>query len=84
MTARAGALRYLTPPEVAERLRIKVATVREWIVKGQLKALNVSAAGRPKYRIRPNDLEAFEQSKLVAKPNESPVRRTTRKPANYL
>lgn len=83
MTAGAGeSLRYLTPPEIAARMRVKVATVRGWIVSGELVAMNLSA-GRPKYRVRPKDLETFERTKLVCKP-EKTVRRTTRKPANYL
>lgn len=84
MTASAGQQsRYLTPPEVAARFRVKVTTIREWIVDGRLKALNVSQQGRPKYRIRPVDLEAFERSlEVPSKPKAASKRK--QRPPDYL
>lgn len=85
MTVRAGQQsRYLTPPEVAARFRVKVTTIRSWIVAGRLKAINVSATVRPKYRIRPADLEAFERSIEVAGVTKVAAKTRKKRPPNYL
>lgn len=85
MTASAGQQsRYLTPPEVAARFRVKVTTIREWIIGGRLKALNVSKQGRPKYRIRPVDLEAFERSLEVQPAKTKAASKRKQRPPNYL
>ena len=51
----------LTPPQIAERLRVKPDTVRAWIAAGELRAFSVGTKdnGRKRWRIRPEDLEAF-------------------------
>ncbi len=46
---------FLTVEEIAERLRVKVYTVRIWIRKGELPAYKV---GRD-YRIRKEDFEEW-------------------------
>ncbi len=46
---------FLTIEEIAERLRVKVYTVRIWIRKGELPAYKV---GRD-YRIRKEDFEEW-------------------------
>lgn len=48
----------LTCEQVAERYSVKVRTVWEWIKSKKLSAIKV-AGGR--YRIRPEDLTAFEK-----------------------
>ena len=62
---RAG--RYLTPPEFAKLRGIDVHRVLAWIRSGELAAINVAStlSGRPRYRIRPEDAEAFERRRLV-------------------
>ena len=46
---------FLTVEEIAEKLRVKVYTVREWIRKGELVAYKV---GRD-YRVKKEDYETF-------------------------
>lgn len=54
----------LTPPRVAKQLGVDPATVIGWIRSGQLKAANVGKGGqRPRYRIRPSDLDQFLKSR---------------------
>lgn len=77
--------RSMTPPEVAERYRISPDKVRDWIASGQLRAVDVSAQpgiGRPRWRISPTDLIAFENSR-TAQPPAKPTRRR-RKPADVI
>ena len=49
---------WLTVSEVAERLRVNEVTVRRWIQRGELVALNVGGR-RPEYRVRQTALDAF-------------------------
>ena len=58
-----SAEKMLSPPAVAARLGVKPATVRGWIVSGELRAAKLAAVGctRPRYRISPVDLEIFSQ-----------------------
>jgi excisionase family DNA binding protein len=50
---------YLTVNEIAEELRVKPRTVRQWLDSGALHGIK---AGR-QWRVRPENLEAFiEQS----------------------
>ena len=67
----------LTPPEVAERYRVSADKVRDWIVSGQLRAIDISTKpgiGRPRWRIHATDLIAFENSRTV-NPSVKPTRR---------
>jgi excisionase family DNA binding protein len=76
--------RKLTPPEIAELLRVKPERVRAWIRSGRLRAIDVSQPGstRPRFRIDPADLEKFEASLVVSPPRPKPVRR--RKPEDVI
>ena len=62
---------WLTVEETAQRLRVTDETVRRWIRRNELHALNVGGK-RPDYRIRRDALDAFisgrygEQGKAVA------------------
>lgn len=56
-------LEYLTPEEVAEKLRVSQRTVYEWLRNGRLRGLQV---GRW-WRIRPADLEEFFAVGLLLK-----------------
>lgn len=51
--------KLLTCEQVAERYSVKVITVWEWIRSKKLPAIKV--AGGRVYRIRAEDLEAFEK-----------------------
>jgi hypothetical protein len=52
----------LTPPEVARRYGVDPSKVIGWIKAGELRAIDVAQrrGGRPRYRILPADLAAFE------------------------
>ena len=69
---------YLSPPEVAERYHVDVHKIIGWIRTGQLAAINVgtTTGKRPRYRISPSDLAAFEQRRSAGpQPKISRVRR---------
>ena len=72
--------RYLTPPAVAERFGVDVHKIIGWIRAGELRAVNVATTtgGRPRYRISPSDLAAFENSRsAVPQPRVARRRRKT-------
>ncbi|MBX3433687.1 MAG: helix-turn-helix domain-containing protein [Pirellulales bacterium] len=69
-------LAVLTPPEVGKLLRVAPETVIKWIKTGFLRASNVATGKRPSYRIRPDDLEAFLDRRLVEVPRTN-SRRTS-------
>jgi excisionase family DNA binding protein len=68
--------------EVAERLRVKPDAILAWIRRGELRALDVSQSRglKPRWRILPGDLAAFEASRM-ATPPPKPVRRNRHDPA---
>lgn len=68
---------YLTPPAVAERYGVDVHRVHAWIHRGELRAINVGdGAQRPRFRISPADLVAFEAARSAGPaPKISRVRR---------
>ncbi len=72
-------MRYYTPPELADMLRVKPATVRAWIRSGELSAFNVAqrSARRPRFRISSEALAQFE-ARRNAKPLPIPNRRRRR------
>ena len=70
--------RYLIPREIAIRLRVSPEKVLGWIRRGELCAINVSNATRPRYRINPDDLEAFLRRREVQPP--PPRQRRKREP----
>jgi hypothetical protein len=51
----------LTPPALAKRWRCKPARVIALIRRGALNAFNLGLASRPRYRITPESVKAFEQ-----------------------
>ena len=68
--------------QVAARFAVDRDAVSRWIAQGELLAVNVARsrnAKRPSWRIRPEDLETFELSRLTSKPI-TPTRRA-KKPA---
>ena len=71
--------RYQTPPEIAAKYGCKPETVIGWIRSGELKALNLARRGsmKPRYRVAPEALEAFELARSVV-PKEPPVRKPPR------
>jgi excisionase family DNA binding protein len=65
----------LTTRQVAERYSVDPDKVLAWIRAGELAAINVAekAGGRPRYRIDPADLAAFEARRQV-RPQERATR----------
>ena len=54
--------RWLTVGEVAEQLRVNEVTVRRWIQRKELPALNVGGK-RPEYRIRQSAFDTFVEAR---------------------
>lgn len=61
-------MKYLTPEEIAAKLRVDISTVRRWIKAGQLPALRV---GR-QYRVEEPAYEAFLKSREVSRQESNP------------
>ena len=61
----------LTVPEVAKLLRVSPDKVLSWIRSGQLRGYNIAERenGRPKYRVNPDDLDAFANRRCVVRPS---------------
>ncbi len=51
-----------TIKQVARRMNVDEKTVRRWIQRGALRAINIGGL-RPEYRIRPSDLEDFIENR---------------------
>jgi excisionase family DNA binding protein len=62
--------RPLTVPEVAKFLQVAPTKIRAWIRSGRLQGYNVAEteSGRPKYRVSPDDLEAFTKRRAPVQP----------------
>ncbi len=52
---------YLTPSEVARRLRVDDYTVRKWIHGGILEAESIEQGKRVRYRIKKSVVEMIER-----------------------
>ena len=67
-----GVPEYATPPQIARELLVRPSKVLTWIRNGELSAINVSEsmAGRPRWRIRREDLDRF----LEARANRPPAK----------
>ena len=77
--------RYLTPPEIAKRYGCKPEKVIGWIKRGELRAINSGDGIRPRWKVRPEDLEAFEAARSnVATIAPKPTRRQRRKPEGVI
>jgi len=75
--------KYLTPPQVARQLGTDCNRVLLWIRSGSLKAFNLSEGNRARWKISPEDLAAFLESKsnrVTADPPKR-TRRTVPRPA---
>jgi excisionase family DNA binding protein len=82
-----NAQRYLTPPAIARRLGVSRDTVLGWIASGELRALNVAprSSRRPRWRIAPEDLAAFELARAAnAPPPATPRRRRAKTEAGVI
>ncbi len=68
--------RYLSPADIAERYGCKVEKVLGWLRSGELRGIDVSArrGAKPRWKINPADLAAFEAARACSKAPE-PTRR---------
>lgn len=71
---------FLTAPEAAEILRVKVDRLRAWIARGELPAANLGDHSRPRYRIARCDLVLFLERRSIVKPAPAPTRRKQQAP----
>ena len=58
--------KYQSPPDVAKKLGVNPAKVLGWIERGELAAIDVThnhGTGRPRWRITPEALADFEQTR---------------------
>jgi len=67
----------LSTRQAATRLGVNPDKILRWIKTGEIKAINVAqkVGGRPRYRIDPVDLAAFEARRLVRIQSSASVRR---------
>ena len=66
---------FLTPPQVAKRLRVSPEKVIHWIRTGKLAGINIAeSALRPRFRVSAESLEAFEVARAVIPPTKTPRR----------
>jgi excisionase family DNA binding protein len=72
--------RFLTPSEIARRLRVSSERVMGWIRRAELRAVNLGDSRRSKYRVRPADLESFLTMREVQPPTPRHRRSTTPPP----
>jgi excisionase family DNA binding protein len=71
----------LSVRDVCERYGVTEHTVLTWLNRGELRGFNVGrrpGAKKPRWRITPEALEAFELARSVAPP---PPRRRRKRPA---
>jgi hypothetical protein len=74
---------YLTPPQVAARLKVKADRVVLWIKSGQLRGFNVGdGTMRPRFRVFETDLQLFLESRAAS--IASTPRRRQRKSGNVI
>jgi hypothetical protein len=70
---------WITPPQYAQELGVKPATILDRIRSGELVAIDMAKPGskRPRYRIHRSEAVAFEQRR-TAGPTPKPQRRRKR------
>ena len=69
--------RFLTPPQVAKILGIGAEQVLNFIARGELRAVNTSLADRPRWKINPDDFDAFCRGRSNQPKPETTRRRRT-------
>jgi excisionase family DNA binding protein len=74
----------MTPREVARLLRVGPDRVRAMIVRGDLAALNLGTARRPRFVILPQHLDEFgRRRRAAADPPRAARRRRLQTPVDY-
>jgi hypothetical protein len=72
--------RWLTPPAIAKTLGVDPHRVLGWIRAGKLAAVDLSDGTRPRYRVAPEALEAYLESRAVVAPTHRVNRRQPQSP----
>jgi transposase len=74
-----------TVRDVARRYRVGEDTVRKWIKRGELLALNTADrnAYRPRFVVTPESLAAFERGRSVTPPPKQPRRKKQSEEVDY-
>lgn len=69
--------KWITPRQIARQRGISPEKVLGWIRRGELRAYDLSSrpGGRPRWHIRPADLERFDQGRLAQPVDPAPRRR---------
>jgi len=73
----------LTPPQVARRYGVSPERIISWIRSGELHAIDVSSRpgiGRPRFRVDPADLVAFDARRAVVTTPKASRRRKRKDP----
>ncbi len=73
---------YLSPPQLAEHFGVDAKKIIGWIRAGELRAVNIATTtcGRPRWKISPSDLAAFESAR-AAGPQPRVTRRRRKDPS---
>lgn len=74
--------KWISPPAYAESRGLGLRKVLAWIEAGELRAVNMAASrsGRPRWRISPESIEAFEASRTNPAVKTTPSKRRRGKP----
>jgi len=73
--------KWITPPKLAKLLGVNSNKVRGWIESGELRAVNLGNATRPRWRISQDELDAFVLRRTSGPKPESISRRRRRVPS---
>jgi excisionase family DNA binding protein len=67
----------ISPPALAKKLRVHPDKIAQWIRTGELVAVNIATTpnGRPRYKIREEEVERFLESRSTKPPAPKPKRR---------
>lgn len=73
---------YLTPPQIAKLLKVGADQVLTWIKSCELKAVNLSAGDRPRWKVSPIELQRFLESRsnqpIAKNPKRNRIVRATK------
>jgi excisionase family DNA binding protein len=72
-TSKAKSDCWSTPPAIAKKLGVDAHRVLNWIRAGKLAAIDLGDGTRPRYRVSPEALDAYLESRAVT-PNPPPSR----------
>ena len=76
-----AAIKFFSPDDIATRYSVKASKVLAWINSGELRAVNITTRRgvKPRWKIDPITLAAFENSRASKPSPKTPVTRQRRK-----